>query len=183
MGSYNLEAMMYQISGLFLFPVLVVICILFFYSFYLTGEFTAQYFQRLKNKTRYAAGTSAFNKGESATVLSGYPLYSHFAGGIAKTETDLKLYALSRLEKARIVTRIAPMLGLVATMVPMGPALKSLADGNIQGISENLVIAFAAVIFGLVTASLTFWVAAVRKRWMVTELNDLMPALQTTESS
>ena len=62
-------------------------------------------------------------------------------------------------------------------MIPMGPALKSLADGNIQGISENLIVAFSAVIFGLIIASITFWIASVKKRWMVEELVALMPLI------
>ena len=80
------------------------------------------------------------------------------------------MFALKQLEVLRVVTRIAPMLGLIATMIPMGPALKALADGNIQGISENLIIAFAAVIWGLVISTLTFWPASVKKRWCAQEL-------------
>jgi len=55
-------------------------------------------------------------------------------------------------------------------MIPMGPALKSLADGNMQGISENLSIAFAGVIFALVAASLTFVSVSVKKRWLAQDL-------------
>jgi biopolymer transport protein ExbB/TolQ len=61
----------------------------------------------------------------------------------------------------------------------MGPALKSLADGNVQGISENLIVAFSAVIFGLVIASITFWIATIKKRWLATELVDLLPLIET----
>ena len=35
-----------------------------------------------------------------------------------------------------------PMLGLVATMIPMGPALLALTESDAKGIGENLVIAF-----------------------------------------
>jgi len=45
------------------------------------------------------------------------------------TLAELAALALERLEFARIATRVAPMLGLVATMIPMGPALKALGDG------------------------------------------------------
>jgi hypothetical protein len=41
------------------------------------------------------------------------------------------------------------MLGLVATMIPMGPALKSLSDGNLAQVSQSLMVAFSAVIPGL----------------------------------
>ena len=70
------------------------------------------------------------------------------------------------------------MLGLIATMIPMGPALKSLADGNIQGISENLSIAFAAVIFALAAASLTFIAVSIKKRWLAQDLVAIKQALE-----
>ena len=48
-----------------------------------------------------------------------------------------------------------------------------MGDGNVQGISENLVVAFSAVIFGMVIASVTFWLASVKKRWLAVELVDI----------
>lgn len=181
MVNLNLEELMYQISGLFLFPVLVIIIALFAYSFYLLGEFITQYIQRSKYANVYHRCISSLGVGSELSVVAGYPLFNQFVLGKSSNSIELKLYVLAKLEKVRIVTRVAPMLGLVATMVPMGPALKSLADGNVQGISENLVIAFSAVIFGLITASITFWIASVRKRWMVTELNDLEPILPSKD--
>ncbi|MNE97458.1 hypothetical protein D3C80_1958110 [compost metagenome] len=62
------------------------------------------------------------------------------------------------------------MLGLVATMIPMGPALKSLAGGQLAEVSDNLAVAFSAVILALVAASLTYWLVNVRRRWYAEEL-------------
>jgi biopolymer transport protein ExbB/TolQ len=62
------------------------------------------------------------------------------------------------------------MLGLVATMIPMGPALKGLSDGNLARVSDNLTVAFSAVILALIAASITFWVANVRRRWLAEEM-------------
>lgn len=47
---------------------------------------------------------------------------------LGTTVVELETLAIKRLGLARIATRVAPMLGLVATMIPMGPALKALAD-------------------------------------------------------
>ena len=52
----------------------------------------------------------------------------------------------------------------------MGPALKSLADGNLAKVSGNLTVAFSAVILALLAASITYWVSNVRKRWLAEEL-------------
>jgi len=62
------------------------------------------------------------------------------------------------------------MLGLVATMIPMGPALLALTESDAKGIGENLVIAFSAVILALIASSITFFVLTVRRRWLLQEL-------------
>jgi biopolymer transport protein ExbB/TolQ len=62
------------------------------------------------------------------------------------------------------------MLGLVATMIPMGPVLLALANADAKVVGENLVVAFAAVILALVSASITFVLLTVRRRWLLEEL-------------
>lgn len=176
----QIESLMYQVSNLLLTPVLLIIALLFLYAFFVLGIFLAQYFQRKYNATKYQQAVRDFviNKTSIKPPIKGYHLFNKINDDLLMTHQNLEVFALKLLEKQRIVTRLAPMLGLVATMIPMGPALKSLADGNVQGISENLIIAFAAVIFGLVTASITFWTVSIKKRWLVEELNDLEPYLE-----
>jgi biopolymer transport protein ExbB/TolQ len=52
----------------------------------------------------------------------------------------------------------------------MGPALKSLADGNLANVSHNLTVAFSAVILALIAASITFYIVSVRRRWLAEEM-------------
>ena len=184
-----LEELMYQVSGLLLPPVLIIITLLFFYAFFVMGVFAAQFIQRRRNVGQYQQALNQMKNNELAlsdmqgASIIGYRLFNRYQLDRTLNAMDLEVFALKALENQRIVTRIAPMLGLVATMIPMGPALKALADGNIQGISENLVIAFAAVIFGLATASITFWTVSVKKRWFVSELNDLQVTLKKSTAS
>ena len=173
----QLEQLMYQMSDFFMAPVLIIISLLFIYSLFALGCFFAQYLQRKNNKTHFIALLSQSLGQISASKLAGYPLALLANEHTHVTKDQLDITALGELDGVRNVSRLAPMLGLIATMVPMGPALKSLADGNIQGISENLMIAFAAVIFGLVIASITFWIASVKKRWLAEELVALTPLL------
>jgi biopolymer transport protein ExbB/TolQ len=89
------------------------------------------------------------------------------------TDDTLDVLAHKMLEAPRIASRVAPMLGLVATMIPMGPALKSLSDGNLALVSGNLTVAFSAVILALIAASITYWVVNVRRRWLAEELLEI----------
>ena len=68
------------------------------------------------------------------------------------------------------------MLGLVATMIPMGPALVAVSAGNTQGIAANLVVAFSAVIVALLAAAITYTVLSIRRRWLLEELNGVLTA-------
>jgi len=155
---------MYEVSSVFLLPVLFLILALFFYSIFQIGVFAVQVFERRKN---------------SASKENGYIVFDYAVKNNITNSDDLEVFAFSKLEATTIVTRVAPMLGLVATMIPMGPALKALSSGNIQGVSDNLIVAFSAVILSLLTASITYWITTVRKRWYASEIREYMQRLQS----
>lgn len=164
---------MYQASHWFLTPVLISIILMFFYAWFVLGRFVFQIIQRFLSHSHYQHLIKS--KSKQIPPLNGYTLFSVIAINPQASNDELDVFALTELDTMRNITRVAPMMGLIATMIPMGPALKSLADGNVQSISENLIVAFAAIIFSLISASLTFWVASVKKRWMAQELIDAEP--------
>lgn len=165
-----LEGLMYEVSNTFLTPVLLLIIALFIFSIFETGVFLTQSFKRKKSLKKY----KKYLKNEDNKYLNGYPIINYLINNGFSSSEDLEVYAYKKLQNTSIVTRITPMLGLVATMIPMGPALKALSSGNVQGISDNLIIAFAAVIFALVTASITYWITTVRKGWYAHEIKDIL---------
>jgi len=147
------ELTMYQISQLFLLPTLALIAGLFLYAFWVLGEFALLAYYRKKG-----GGRRLLDDFRKQPTLSG---------------DELDLLAHKALENPRIASRVTPMLGLVATMIPMGPALKSLSDGNLAKVSDNLTIAFSAVILALIAASITYWVVNVRRRWLAEEMLEI----------
>ena len=157
--SHLLESLMYQASQVFLFPTLVVITVLFVYAFFLAGAFAVQWWQR--------------RAGMGALATCGHHLlaWAQAQPGASADELDVKAHQL--LELPRIATRVAPMLGLIATMIPMGPALQSLAEGQLAEMSRGLMVAFSAVILALIAASITYWVVNVRRRWLAEELVEI----------
>ncbi|MBL4823014.1 MAG: MotA/TolQ/ExbB proton channel family protein [Colwellia sp.] len=173
-----IEQTMYQLSDFFMAPVLLLICALFIYALFSAGQFIAQTLQRRANKAHFKQLLLSKLGENKQLTLAGYILAQLANNQPNVSKDQLDVAALCDLEGVRNVSRLAPMLGLIATMVPMGPALKSLGDGNIQGISDNLIVAFSSVIFGLVIASITFWIASVKKRWLAEELVALTPLLQ-----
>lgn len=156
-----LETAMYQIGQYFLYPVLLLVALLFAYALFALGAFAVQAWQRHSRRRG------------SSTSLQGFPLLQVRHRRPEASPDELDLHAHRLLEAPRLASRIAPMLGLVGTMIPMGPALKSLSDGNLAQVSGNLMVAFSAVTLALVAASITYWIANVRRRWLAEELLEL----------
>jgi hypothetical protein len=148
------ELGLFEVSHLFLAPVLVLISASLAYALVALGMFAAEAVQRWRFGHRPVLG-----------------------GG---TSDDLELTIMRRLEWLRIVSRTAPMLGLVATMIPMGPALLALSRGEAASVGENLVVAFSAVILALVAASITFFILTIRRRWLLEELRGIERAREAS---
>ncbi|MGB4117730.1 MAG: MotA/TolQ/ExbB proton channel family protein [Polaromonas sp.] len=152
----GIESFLYEVSKFFLVPVLVLLCVMFVYALFCLGTLLFDLGLRLL-------------RGQGRRPIAQF-LRSHPKA----TQEDLELQVLKQIELQRIVSRIAPMLGLVATMIPMGPALIAVSAGNAQGMAQNLVVAFSAVIVALLAAAMTYVVQSVRKRWLLEELNQVL---------
>jgi biopolymer transport protein ExbB/TolQ len=148
-----LESGLFELTKLFLIPILLLILAALAYAFMALGMFVVEGWQRMRgtHESRLAAYQKTSGSGSD----------------------DLELWILKRLEWLRIVARTAPMLGLVATMIPMGPALLAMTTNDAKAIGDNLVVAFSAVILALVSASITFVVLTIRRRWLLVELRAL----------
>ena len=145
------ENALFQLAQTFLWPVTVLVFAVFAYAVMALGAFGVEWFRRRQQPGR-------------VLVLSGFKNSQH------PSQERLELAVLKELEGLRLCSRVAPMLGLVATMIPMGPALVAVASGQSSGVAESLAPAFAAVIVALVAASFTFVVYSVRRRWLLAEM-------------
>ncbi len=71
----------------------------------------------------------------------------------------------SDLERFRVLNRNGPAFGLMGTLVPLGPALVGLAAGDLASLSNNLIIAFATTVVGLLVAVIASSLSSIKKRW------------------
>ncbi|WP_374245025.1 MotA/TolQ/ExbB proton channel family protein [Zoogloea sp.] len=73
--------------------------------------------------------------------------------------------ARHRLERADLLARIPPMLGLMATIIPLGPGLAALGQGNPAALASAVTVAFDATVLGLVAGIGGLVVGKLRRRW------------------
>ena len=75
----------------------------------------------------------------------------------------------NRFEKITRITditaRIAPMFGLMGTLIPLGPGLIALGQGDTKTLSSSLLIAFDTTVAGLISAAVSYVISMLRRKW------------------
>ena len=64
-----------------------------------------------------------------------------------------------------VISRVAPLLGLLGTLIPLGPGIMALGTGDTEILSASLLTAFDTTSVGLLTAAVAIVITTVRKRW------------------
>jgi hypothetical protein len=83
------------------------------------------------------------------------------SGDLARVQT----IARHRLERADLLARIPPMLGLMATIIPLGPGLAALGKGDPAQLASAVTVAFDATVLGLVAGIGGLIIGKLRRRW------------------
>ncbi len=69
------------------------------------------------------------------------------------------------LKFSDIIARIAPMFGLLGTLIPLGPGIIALGQGDTYTLSTSLLTAFDTTVAGLISAAAAFIISAIRRSW------------------
>lgn len=88
---------------------------------------------------------------------------------ISAEETRL----IKRTNKTDILVKVGPSLGLLGTLIPLGPGLAALGTGDITTLAQSLTIAFDTTVTGLTVGALSYLISKYKKQWYETELIDL----------
>lgn len=88
---------------------------------------------------------------------------------ISAQETRL----IKKTNKTDILVRVGPSLGLLGTLIPLGPGLAALGSGDIATLAESLTIAFDTTVTGLTVGALSFLISKYKKQWYESELIDV----------
>lgn len=89
--------------------------------------------------------------------------------------TREELFYAKIVTKTELVARLGPMLGLMATLIPLGPGLIALSQGDTKRLAGSLLTAFDATVLGLASAAIAYFISRVRRRWY----EDYMSVLET----
>ena len=80
---------------------------------------------------------------------------------------------IKKTNKTDILIKVGPILGLLGTLIPLGPGLAALGSGDIATLAQSLTIAFDTTVTGLTVGAVAYMVSKYKKQWYETELIDV----------
>lgn len=184
--SFGLSSILHLIGQILLKPCMCILLLLMITTIWQFGDFAVEFFtERRKrkkldatkllkkiheekdlNKTIEESGLSSRQKVSLKMLLesSDMPKKSLIALAqrlLATEEENLdKTVAITDL-----VMRLGPMFGLLGTLIPLGPGIVALGQGDTNTLSESLGIAFDTTIAGVISAGISCFISHIRKRW------------------
>jgi len=175
-----LTNILYWLSTGMLVPVILLLLFCFAWALALIGELYGQVARRLRARDSHRVLSDAARHGAIRnTPLAGMlPERSSLRNAITALEAtgwhevhgdkiicDHEAAGRRSIESAILLTRLGPMLGLMGTLIPMGPALVNLAAGDIASMAANIQVAFSTTVIGIFAGGVGFLVQVFKKRW------------------
>ena len=77
------------------------------------------------------------------------------------------------LQKTDIITKVGPTLGLMGTLIPMGPGLAALGTGDVTTLASAITVAFNTTILGIGSGAVAYVISKLRNRWYEEYLSNL----------
>ncbi len=185
---HYISDVLYWISTGLLVPVIILLIYFFCRALLLAGAFFGQYLDRQKVLKKLSPTIDKLSAENIKALSEQLPKKHHSlfvshlqellssSDSTAKMEkvlADFEVAAENNLSISKLLTKMGPMLGLMGTLIPMGPALVGLSSGDIASMAYNMQVAFATTVVGLFSSAVGFVTLQVKQRWFVEEFNDL----------
>ena len=179
---------LYWISTGLLVPVIVLLIILFCRAILLAGSFYGQYLSIRKTETLLRNELSKLTPDTVEELSSKLPENSRSLvitymrqvldtrdtpAQVQRLLANFEIAADKDLAISKTLTKLGPILGLMGTLIPMGPALSGLASGDIASMAYNMQIAFATTVVVLVAGAVGFLTQQVKQRWYLQDMTNL----------
>ncbi|WP_303203983.1 MotA/TolQ/ExbB proton channel family protein [Butyricimonas virosa] len=184
----TISDIMFWISTGLLVPVIVLLILLFFRSLLLVGSFFGQYVSirktdkliREQMETLHVNNVDHFaeklpEKSNSLVVMFMKRILAEQQNKaqVQRLLANFEIAADKDLAISKTLTKLGPILGLMGTLIPMGPALVGLSTGDIASMAYNMQVAFATTVIGLEAGAIGFLTQQVKQRWYLQDMTNL----------
>ena len=169
------------------YPVMIILILMAAFVIFLVGTLLVEYFQEhryLKAKMpQLSDQIRASGKDSVADCIRESALLKRQKKALLEiTEhselTDLMRESLAirliaeeqdfydkRTRRSDLLAKLGPMFGLMGTLIPLGPGIIALGQGDTYTLSTSLLMAFDTTVAGLAIAAVALCISMIRKRW------------------
>lgn len=184
----TISDIMFWISTGLLVPVVVLLIALFFRSLLLVGSFFGQYMSIRKTDKLIREQMETLTPDNLSTLAEQLPAKStslvvnymkrildaqESSPQVQRLLANFEIAADKDLATSKTLTKLGPILGLMGTLIPMGPALVGLSTGDIASMAYNMQVAFATTVIGLFAGAIGFLTQQVKQRWYLQDMTNL----------
>lgn len=179
---------LFWISNGLLVPVVVLLLLFFGRAILMVGGFFGEFWQKIRLQQQVNGILEEMTPDTAGELYSRLPenknipllrclekLYTHKenAAYCERLLANYEVEAEKELGRSRTFIKLGPMLGLMGTLIPMGPALVGLSTGDIASMAYNMQVAFATTVVGMVIAAIGVVTLQIKQRWYARDMNDL----------
>jgi biopolymer transport protein ExbB/TolQ len=180
--------LMFWISNGLLIPVIVGLLFFFCKAIFMLGGLFNLYLQRNKQEKSLQTCLNELNKeniSDFRTTLEKVPQTQFAKTALLLLDehdseahrsrhiSEFEIQADKMIGKSKVLVKFGPILGLMGTLIPMGPALVGLSTGDIDSMAYNMQVAFATTVLGLFTGAAGFLLTQIQQRWNTIDLINL----------
>lgn len=186
---------LYWISTGLMIPVTILLLYFLIYSIIMIGGFYGNHISRQKINVRInrdienntvddvLCNLSSVNAQDSLLINTLERIKSSTTHAkMDKVIGDYEIDADKEISKSKLLVKIGPMLGLMGTLIPMGPALVGLATGDVASMASNMQVAFATTVVGIIIGAIGFVTLQVKQRWVADDLNIIEYIVKTKKA-
>jgi len=155
----SLQSILASLADALLYPVVIGLLAAIAFALVSLGSFAREALTRKANEVRRLAQFAQLHRTDLAAASQQFARLECARG--------------RTVDRGALVSRLAPMFGLAGTLIPLGPGLRELHAGNIEGLGAQLGVAFSTTVAGLAASSVCYAIAGVRSRWYENELREL----------
>ena len=184
-GSEILTSTLNMISQSLQIPVIIFLVIFAIFAVLAIGGLISEYTSRKKVTPELIEGliysiSNAASLDEIKNIIKNANIYESQKVVLIKIlrsneltiEFEENKFAKT-IEKTDVVTRIGPTLGLMGTLIPMGPGLAALGAGDVNTLANAIIVAFDTTVVGIGAGAVAYFVSKVRRRWYEEFLSNL----------
>ncbi|MBW2014860.1 MAG: MotA/TolQ/ExbB proton channel family protein [Deltaproteobacteria bacterium] len=182
-----LKTFIYLIASSLLYPVLFLLVVLTLLILIYSGSFFAEWLERVRLKNYASEDLPGIIKEQKDISVLSHRVNNYInnlktviARSNQTSETEIEnliqeniLKIWKSMDRLRMLVRIAPGLGLIGTLIPMGTGLAALGQGDMTKLSSDLVIAFTTTVVGLTLGIISFFFYTVKRRWVEEDIKNM----------